>query len=200
MKNNLLLAFICLLFSCGNSVGKEVFYYGELGGGYGNFPSFKLGINRVHNNNIFSIVYYVQEKDASNIPPDYIVGNESSTHKKPQQTIASLCFTKGKIFKVANGHIRFVLKGGSLIGLYAKPTNFTPDIYGWYGSNYDVKYKDYLVAGAIVNPLIEFPINRYYGFSTGLWANVNTGVTTYGVELNLLFGNLRPKIEKKSKR
>ena len=191
MKKSLLLLVCCFIAVAGVAQHNNLFVYGEVGGGEGNFATTKIGINAIYKDFAFGIGHYSQWADAPDVPSDYNTGIHVFGSNKPQQTLSTYCFTAGKVFYTKSKNIRYVAKAGISWGNLELPDTYTKVSYGFMESNYQVAYKDVAALGIVLNPTVEFSLTRHFGFSAGLWANVNTARSTFGVEGNIIFGRLR---------
>ena len=198
MNKILIVILVCLVpLSCLGRGSNDVYIYGEAGGGGGNFASGKFGVNAIYQNLCFGISYYGQFANAQNVPPDYDPGLVIF-NRLPQQTLNFVCFTAGWVVYAHNPRIRYLLKGGLALGSSTLPDTYTPVYYGYFGPNYDVSYQTIFLAGLHLNPTIEFPLTRGFGLSVGLWSNINTVRSSYGIEGNILFGRLRGRMHRQA--
>ncbi len=180
---------LCISLS-GYAWDRNLYVYGEMGGGNGNFGSFKMGLNCIYSGFIISGTYYYQSANATYVPPDYEPGLVIFGSRTPQQSLDYFCLTAGKVIYFANGHMRCLLKGGISVGETTYPESYTRIPQGWFDSNYDISFKTISLAGFHMNPTIEIPIGAGFGLSAGLWADINTARSSYGIEGSLLFGKV----------
>lgn len=196
LLKRLFILIICIGIAI-SSIGKDRNYscYGEIGYGGGNFNSFKLGLNGIYKKFAFGITFYNQWADATGVPSDYHAGFAIFGSGTPQQSIGTCCISGGWVFNTHSAYMRYVVKGGLVIGTYNKPTDYTKIPPVFFGSNYDVTTKDYAAVGFCFNPTVEFPLGAGFGFAAGAFGNLNTGHSTFGFEASIIFGRLRNRIE-----
>ncbi len=193
MKRALFIITGLLFVFNGNSKDRAMFIYGELGGGYGNFSTFKAAINGIYNNDYcFGIAYYGQSRRADNIPADFNPGLDYLIVQRPQQTLNTINITAGKVILTQYKMIRYLLKGGISIGYCKTPANYTESSNGYLlSSNYDVTYDSKMAVGLVLNPTVEFPFCPGFGLNLGLTCNLNTSQSYFGAEAGLIFGKTR---------
>jgi hypothetical protein len=173
--------------------------YGELGGGYGTHGSIKGAINTViYGNNIITVCYVFSSHKASGIPSDYIPGGLGGIFGRdiPHQNMEVHGLMYGKMLYCANSIIRVTLKGGISEVNVNTPMDFKPNQFPNGGflssaSNYTYTTKSDRVLGILLNPTLEMPFGKGLGMSFGLYANVNSVNSVYGLEVSLVFGKVR---------
>ena len=186
---------IALLYSCGAYCqSNNAFIYGETGIGYGSHFSVKAAVNSIFDSNrIISVGYYLNARPAPGVPSDYYGGIFGS---KPQQTLNMLVLMYGEVFFDKNHFkVRYTLKGGIALGNAKTPTNYTSNNLGTYiynlGPDYNYSYHTVFNYGIVLNPTIELPISRGFGFSFGAFSIINPISSSVGLEANMLIGKLR---------
>jgi hypothetical protein len=173
----------------------EPYIYGEIGGGDGSHDLFQMTLNIVYSkNNIISIsYYYVSHRSAT--PSDYQPGIGIPAF--PQQVLSVFGLSYGKVFFSKTPYVRYILKGGLCAGVTLTPVDFVNNgTGGFLSSNYNYSNQEKFVIGAVLNPVIEFPIGRGFGFSIGPYVNVNAVSSVLAVEATMLFGHVRNKTYK----
>jgi len=65
------------------------------------------------------------------------------------------------------------MKWGLCAGVALTPVDFEYSTGGFLSSNYNYSNEEKFVIGAVLNPVIEFPVGRGFGFSIGPYVNVN---------------------------
>ena len=164
--------------------------YGEFGGGYGTHGSFKWALNFINSTNRITTVCFVfsAHRDPG-CPSDFSPGLFEMT---AQQKLFMLGVMSGKVFYSGAANIRYTLKGGLSAGIVSTPTDYAKS-GGWFSANYTYNLKSELTPGLLLNPTLELPLNRHFGFSFGLYANINLISPVFGLEGSMLFGKLRNK-------
>lgn len=90
--------------------------------------------------------------------------------------------------------IRFNIRGGLVYSTYRTPTNWVKNNDSFYLlPNYSFDIERNRLIGLKLNPEVEFPISRYFGFSISPFALVNKETVAAGLELGIMFGVLRGK-------
>jgi hypothetical protein len=164
------------------------FIYGEAGISYGTHLTGNFGINEIFtNDNILSFYFSASTHNAPDVPSDFRPGLLEAI---PHQALYTVGFCYGKVFYTNTPSIRYVLKGGVCAGYARTPTDFVPES-GWFNSNYSYTNNYQPVAGILLNPAIELPMNRNFGFTAGGYANINTISSVFGLECSVIFGRLR---------
>lgn len=163
--------------------------YGEIGGGVGNYRSFKGGVDVIFDgNNILTPCMYFNGRRAPNTPSDYQRGFLSGY---PQQEFELFGLMYGKIIYTENPNIRIALRGGIMIGDYETPYDFNSSGETLLGPNYSYQYNHQLTGAVLLNPVLELPFSRHFGFSFGLFSLINGESSTVGGEANMIFGHVR---------
>lgn len=190
------IATVIVLFTaliCHAQQEQPVYIYGEIGGGGGTGGSIRFDLNSLFlKDNIVSVGYYGYEHRAYNVPIDYSPGFLGGY---PHFSMSMLTLMYGKMFFVPDvRRIRFSIKGGLALGTLTKPENFTYiSNTGWLylGSNYDYDNARSGFASLILNPSMEFPLTRGFGFRLGMCSLMNTYSSSVEIEGSILFGHLR---------
>lgn len=172
--------------------------YGGLGGQYGTYKGTVADINYNYKQKYSLQVSYASgSRESSNIPADYI--NES----KPMDNVGSIEFLLGRIYKLdKSGAIRTNIKIGLAANNIQYATNYVwheTSTNFWTGkvTNYTYDNKKINNIGFIINPSIEFVLLRGMGISVAPHININAHRTSYGGQIELNFGILRPRLKKK---
>ncbi len=141
------------------------FIYGEMGAGYGTAFAFKLGVNTIFKTyNIISVDFYYTQRPAPDVPSDYHTGLLGGL---PKQRLYTFGLMYGKVLFAKPQKIRYTLKGGLAMGSAMTPANFTQASYtGIYNfdPNYEYTYHTVFNYGLVLNPTVEFPLGRGFGF------------------------------------
>lgn len=171
--------------------------YISFGGGWPG--TFGLGGTLLLVNNMGgSISYRYRTITASNKPADYYPGlfDFFSSSAVDEINIVSLCFLKA--FPLSNTKlIRFSVEGGpSLVNYKRAVFNYRGE-YGFFASNYSIKYTSEETIGLTLRGIIEFPLSQIVGMEIALFGNVNKIHSTACIEVYLTFGRLRDRIKPK---
>jgi len=164
----------------------EPYIYGEVGAGgsagssnaYAN-GLFQMTLNVIiWKNNIFSLsLYNMQDQDL------YIFGPPPGT----QASLTMVGLSYGKVFFLNIPSIRFTVKGGIASDAFIIPTDNAIS----YGGGYYSSTMNENVIGFVLDPTIEFPLSRWFGFSIGPYVNINSVSNVIGVEASMMFGKIR---------
>ena len=172
--------------------GQNTFIYGEEGLGYGTHFSFNTAVNCIFSDHIISVSYYHNSRPAPAAPSDYRAGLLAGL---PKQKLNMFGLMYGKVFCSKTHITRYTLKGGIAIGNARTPTNYQENGIGTYiysfDPNYSYSYHTVFNYGIMMNPTIEFPVGRGFGFSIGAFSIFDPVSSSVGVEGSLLFGKLR---------
>jgi hypothetical protein len=174
--------------------------YGEIGGGLGNYGSLKGAVDVAFaGNNVLAPCFYFNSRHAPNTPSDYQPGFLSGF---PHDQFEMFGLMYGKIIYTENPHVRVALRGGIMLGDYITPYDFEESTY-LIGANYTCRYDRQFTGAILLNPVLELPFSRRFGFSVGLYSLLNDKSSTVGGEVNIIFGHVRerslPAPDKKAK-
>ena len=175
----------------------NIHIYGGIEGEFGNYVGIGASLNGIWQKNAWGLSVSYLERNASNVPDDYsgkalfTVGSGA-----PKQELKMGAATYGWALPAKNSLTRYVLRAGISVGVVETPTNYTSVsgsfLYG-NGPNYDYDYAQRTAIGFVVNPGIEFPCSRGFGFSLSFTANFNTISSSYTGNFGVLFGRLRKR-------
>ncbi len=175
---------LALLPACLHAQDEDYGYeYLEIGVGDGTHGSFKALINVIVDDNVFTGGYYYNARRSVNTPTDYSRG---LLETYPLQGLSVGVLMYGKTFFVPAHIRRYTLKGGIALGDYVSCHDFAPGGYGTY------RYKSSFTftGGLILNPCMDLPIGGAFGFSLGLFSILTPIESTFGVECNIMIGNV----------
>jgi hypothetical protein len=191
------------------------YYYDELGVVLGNQACLKNATSVMFDNKfIITLGYYYTSRQSPYLPSDYNTGTGlfEISDVLPQQTTSMYGLMVGKVFAAPNRKTRVILRGGFCFGVASTPQNFrrTPTVADPYavftsgfstllfgnGASYTYDVVDEHTSGLIINPTVEFPLSRFFGLSTGLFANLNSVSSTFGLDVNIIFGKCRSRIDR----
>lgn len=176
------------------SQSNELYIYGELGGGDGTHGIFKAAMSAIFcKQNVISLSFYYASHRAPNIPSDYNLNTIFGSFW-PQQTVSMFGISYGLAFFSNNPHIRFIAKGGITEGLVQTAANFISPSIGAY--TYSIESN--MTTGVVLDPAIEFLLSKGFGFSVGLYANINAINSVFGIDASMIFRKVRGKSRKHS--
>lgn len=136
-------------------------------------------------------------KDASTTPTDYSPGLESFLSlglSKPKDLIVSSQVKVGRILPInPSGTIRAHLSAGFGYGVIREPTNWQAIPEASLVENYTWEYHNDPVMSLVINPKLEFPFTRYFGYSLTGMALINGRRSFYGIGVEAMVGVLRSK-------
>lgn len=102
----------------------------------------------------------------------------------------------GKIYAINNkSTIRANVSFGLGYTTIREPGNWQFVNGGFLTANYTYEYSRYNTVSFIINPKIEFPILRFYGFTFSPMLQINKERTYYGVGFGQMIGLLRKRIK-----
>jgi hypothetical protein len=189
------------------------FFYAEAGGAIGNINTGKIAFNSIFaHNNILTFGYYYSARKAPGMPPDFkdVMGFNA------KQTFHMAGLMYGKVIYSINPGVRYLLRGGISFGQVSTPKDFV--LHHTAGNNnsglanltmvspiflllallpdgssstYSYTTETKTIPGLVLNPSIELPVSRIFGFSVGAYANINSVSNIYGIDANITFGKVR---------
>jgi len=185
---------IALLLISGSSMAfaqaNEPYIYGEMGCGNGNYGIVKTTMNIIFsNNNIISLNYYYSKRQYPNAPADYQWGDFIDGYSSPQ-SLFMYGISYGKVLFSKYRFLRFIAKGGLTEGTVSTPADYQLH-QSYMGPYYTFSYHKINVTGIVLDPTIEVTLNRGFGFSFGLYSNLNAISSAIGVDVCMMFGKLR---------
>jgi hypothetical protein len=100
----------------------------------------------------------------------------------------------GKLYKLnKSGTIRANLLLGLGYTTIKEPENWKFIDKAFFTENYDWNYKKHNTISVIINPTIEFPISRFYGFTISPTLQFNKYRTYFGIGIGQMIGILKEK-------
>lgn len=186
------------------------FVYDEIGMAVGIQTTLKTTTTLVIDNKLtISGIYSISYKNASSLP-------EESNSKVsmlmlpgdlPQQITENIGIMIGQVIPSSNKKVRTVIRGGICLGIVAKPVDITSansnyeyspndEVYNFKmnGNSYNYTMMAQNANGIIINPVSEFLVSKYFGVSTGIYANINKVSSTFGLDVNVLLGKCRRRV------
>lgn len=100
----------------------------------------------------------------------------------------------GRIYKInQTGNIRINFSLGMGYTIYTEPENWEKinDNTVFLTNNYSYNNVEHKAISLIINPKIEFPITRYFGFTISPMLQINKNRTYFGIGLGSMIGLLR---------
>ena len=204
----LILGFITAITGFGSPKGDNFYLYAGYGPGLNyRYNCFNVGFNfSAHTHNLFAIQFNSLSWDTPNVPSDYHSGSLFSLSPGGDKLrnygdIISLQY--GRIFTSPGTSVRVALKGGLGVCNTSYIENFRPHVStSWFymGSNYDYDTRNTQNLTLVIDPEIEFPVNRAFGLSLGVYYFQNTDYANLGCCINILLGAVKPWGREKRKR
>ncbi len=185
----LALIYLCTLLHPAMAQAKKLFIYGELGIGLGNFSGGKFALNTIFDNNIITAGFWPDFRRSPQCPADY----SSLFSNSVSQTITTFGLLYGKVLYTHNNAVRYTFKGGIGGCRVVSPSNFVRQYNTWFGPNYSFERREETSVPLILNPSMELPYSRGFGFNFGIYGNVNLISPSVAVEANMIFGYLRKR-------
>ena len=199
MKKYLLLFVLIFIATDAQAQLKDLYIYGEAGFGLGFFSTVKLGLNGIYKKYCFGLTYYRQSSMFNKFPGD-ARWPEDQPYIFPRQHLRPLCLTAGWVVTPYNEKYRCLLRGGIGYGTFYDPQYSKVSLPGvaqvWTSiTNYFVYNSSKPAPGILLDPTLEFLRGRYVGYNLSFWCYLNTSLTTYGGEFDLIFGKLRNRLK-----
>lgn len=200
MKRKLIfLLFGLISFNLANAQFAEnnaIYATGELS--WGNYVGLDVNLNYVLNEKYsFKLGYSGNLRKPKSQPEDFttgVVGILVFGMNSPTDSFENFGATVGRIYKLnQSGTIRANLSLGVGYTLYKEPENWTRIVDNTVslGENYSYDKVKRNAVSLIVNPKIEFPITRYFGFTVSPLMQVNKDRTCFGIGIGTMFGLCR---------
>jgi len=195
-------AIILLILIFSNSVnaqfGENHAIYGHSEFTLGNYIGGDLGLNYIYKERYsFKFGYSGNVRSSQLKPEDYDAGQRgllSFGIIGPKDYMENYQFCFGKIVKFQeNGKTRLNLALGIGLTTIKEPGNFEFIENAGRSENYNWNYNRYNTVSLIINPKIEFPFARYYGFSISPMLQINKDNVLFVVGFGQIIGLLRKK-------
>ncbi len=180
--------------------GKQKWVYAEIGEATANgkFTSFNVAVNTTTGNkanNLLTFGFYYYKRTSPECPADYHDEkskflNPFASNIHPLQEFKMLGAMYGRVIYTSSEKLRFTLKVGIQAGMESNHINF---VYCGGNPNYTSSHENNISAGILLNPVMELPLSRHFGFNLGLSANVNPTVSVFGIHVGIILGKLRNK-------
>jgi hypothetical protein len=157
----------------------------------GNYWGVNANVNYVLKNRYsLQVGYSGHIKTAKSLPEDFDGGMFD-----PYESFENIQLLVGRVVDLnAEGTIRLNFLGGVGYTFLREPINFQPDPHAGgffdFGDNYDYDYDRRSVASIILNPKIEFPFTRVFGFTFSVLMQYNKERTFVGFGVGQILGKL----------
>ena len=194
-----LLAMSFISFNFANAQFAEnnaVYATGELN--LGNYVGMDLNLNYVLKEKYsFKVGYSGNFRKPKSQPEDLTTGVTGILVwglNSPVDVFENFGASIGRIYKInQNGTIRANLSFGVGYTIYTEPENWKKINNNTVSvtKNYSYDNVEHKAVSLIVNPKIEFPITRYFGFSISPMLQINKDRTYFGIGLGSMIGLLR---------
>lgn len=178
---------------------KDNLVYGGTEINVGNYSGIDLNLNYILKEKYsFKLSYTANIKKPKSQPEDYttgVIGILVWGLNNPADQFESFGASVGRTYKLnEKGTIRANLSAGLGYTIMTEPENWTKkekDKPVSLGENYTYDNVEYKTVSLIINPKIEFPISRYFGFTVSPTMQINKDRTYFGVGFGAIFGLLR---------
>ncbi len=185
-----LLSFLC----CGQLAAQhQHLLYLESGLEGGNCFLMQTGISYIHPGSLsVSLSHGVMYKTSAGAPADY-QSDFLNVFSKPKDIIVYSALQAGKAIYGPNEGVRYNLRGGLALCQSTTLYNFTPNGSAFLGANYNYDKRTTNSVGIIMHPVIDLPLGRTAGFSTGVFVLVAGKINCWGIDGNFLIGKVRSR-------
>lgn len=193
----LVMCFISFNFVYAQFAEKNAIYAtGELN--VGNYVGMDLNLNYVLKEKYsFKLGYTGNLRKPISQPEDFTTGVAGILVfglNSPVDQFENFGATAGRIYKInQSGTIRANLSLGIGYTVYTEPENWKKinESYVSISKNYSYDYAEHEAVSLIINPKIEFPITRYFGFSISPMLQINKERTYFGIGIGSMIGLLK---------
>lgn len=200
MKKSQLLIF--LLFFSINAVKAQfaennAIYYSD-GLNIGSYFGVDFNLNYIYKEKYSVKVGYIyNRRKPKNQPEDYSSGLANVLllgTTNPHDRMENYQLALGKIYSLnQNRSIRLNLSFGLAYTVIREPENWQKAASGFLVENYTWNYQTQHTLSLIINPRIEFPFTRIYGFSISPMVQINKDRTCFGIGIGQMIGLLRKR-------
>lgn len=164
---------------------------------FGNYLGVDYALNYVYNNTYsVKVGFSGNVREPKSQPKDYDGGGNalfSSGTDNPYDHFLTYKIDVGRIYKLnEKGTIRANISAGVGYTIIKEPGNWQfVGNSNFFEENYSYSYHTHNAISLVVNPKIEFPITKYFGFSASPMLQINKNRTYYGIGVGLMLGKLR---------
>jgi hypothetical protein len=196
----LFLFFFCCISSVqAQSESEHALYFGnDLN--LGNYLGIDLNVNYTYLEKYsLKLGYSGNIKKAETLPYDYSSGFFKAMLMglgSPVDQLGNLQLAAGRIYKLnKKGTIRANLSLGLGYTTIKEPGNWQRTGSHLLKENYTWEYEKYHTMSLIINPKIEFPLTRFYGFSISPMVQISKDRVYLGIGIGHIYGLLRNSYE-----
>ncbi len=165
----------------------------------GNYIGINFDLNYIFKNNYsLKLGFSGNIREPESQPEDFssgLTGLLSFGTDFPLDHLLTYRIDVGKIYNLnKKGTIRANLSVGLGYTIIKEPGNWQKidsESVIILTENYTYSYNSYDTVSLIINPKIEFPISKFFGFSVSPMLQVNKDRTYYGIGIGSLIGNLK---------
>ncbi len=164
----------------------------------GNYFGVDLSLNYVYKEKYsFKLAYTANIRTPKSQPDDYtsgLLGVMFFGLANPYDQFENYQIGVGKIYKLnPSGTIRLNLKVGLGYSVITEPVNWSEVNNSFLRENYTWNNQKYDTVSVIVNPKIEFPFTRFYGFTLSPMAQITKNRAYCGIGIGQMIGLLRSR-------
>ena len=170
-------------------------YYSD-GLNFGNYYGLDVNLNYVYKEKYSVKVGYIyNRRKPKSQPDDYSTGLANALlfgATSPHDRMENYQVAIGKIYRInENRSIRLNLLFGLAYTVIREPENWQKTTSGFLAENYSWNYEKQNTVSLVINPRIEFPFTRVYGFSVSPMVQINKDRTCFGIGVGQMIGLLR---------
>lgn len=200
--NKRIIIILLVLFSFGKAnaqMDENLAIYPTIELNLGNYTGFDLNLNVVYEEKYsFKIGYTANRRTPISQPEDFSSGllgliPIAKGEVKPYDHFKNYQIGFGKIFILnERGTIRANISIGLGYTIIKEPEKWRKN-FTVFAPTYNWSYKTINTLSLIINPKIEFPFTRFYGFSVSPMLQINKERTYFGIGIGQMIGLLRKK-------
>jgi hypothetical protein len=185
----------------------DKYLYAKCGVSIGNINAGKLSLEYISpKGQSFTIAVCGQTRNAPGIPHDYV--SPSGIFGKifflgrdldyPKETRTTVYLATGTMYTFNNsGKTRFNLAGGIGCSYLSTPGHFVHKEPQGTAENYSYSISSGYSVAIVFNPVIDFAVSKYFGFSTGLISIISRDRVSCGIEISYLLGYVNSRKKNK---
>ncbi|GAA3578029.1 hypothetical protein GCM10022395_28400 [Snuella lapsa] len=173
-----------------------IYSTGELN--LGNYIGFDLNFNYIHKEKYaFKIGYTGNIRKPKSQPEDFssgLIGVLLLGLANPYDQFESYQLGLGRVYNLnTSGTIRINVSIGLGYTTIREPENWELIDKAFLTENYTWNYRKHNTVSLIINPKIEFPFTRFYGFTISPMVQINKDRTYFGIGFGQMMGLLRKR-------